>query len=68
MMSIEERLSRFEKEITDPRNVLRTKLVRILDVLNPDGLTKRMIVVGFESRVSKLDVSTLKEILRIMRE
>jgi hypothetical protein len=54
--------------LADDRNVLRRKMVVLLDMFHVDGLTRSAVVGRFESEIRKLTDAQVKEVLQVLRE
>ena len=70
-MNTAEKLARLldtDRLLDSHRNILRRKVVVLLDMFHVDGLTRRAIVGHFEGELQKLTDSQVKEVLQVLRE
>ena len=70
-MNTAEKLARLldtDRLLDSYRNILRRKVVVLLDMFHVDGLTRRAVVGRFESEISKLTDEQVKEILQVLKE
>jgi hypothetical protein len=61
-------LENLERTLNGDRNVLRRKVVVLMDLFNVDGITRRLVVSKFEAELSKLTDLQVKKILQVLRE
>jgi hypothetical protein len=54
--------------LSDDRNILRRKVVVLLDMFHVDGFARRAVVGNFEGQLAKLNDSQVKEVLQVLRE